>query len=114
TDTWGLRLLELADRHLQPEFFIADFGAGLRAGQALAWPEIPCRGDLFHALRDGPKVLTTLENRAYQELEALQQCAEKIAAHRWHHGRSNGPLNAQLARVQGKANQALALLEEVT
>jgi hypothetical protein len=114
TQTWGVRLLELADRHLQPEFFIADFGTGLRAGQALAWPTIPCRGDVFHALRDGPQVLTTLENRAYQALAALERCHQKIVCCRKHYGRSSGPLHAQRARLQGQANQALALLDDVT
>jgi len=51
-DTWGVRLLELAERGFAPEAIVADFGTGLRAGQALALPQVPCRGDVFHLVRD--------------------------------------------------------------
>ena len=51
-DTWGVRLLELVDQGFDPEATVADAGSGLRAGQALALPEVPCRGDVFHILRD--------------------------------------------------------------
>ena len=51
-DTWGVRLLELADRGFAPEATVADFGSGLRAGQNLALPDVPCRGDVFHLLHD--------------------------------------------------------------
>jgi hypothetical protein len=37
-DTWGDRLLELVDRGFAPEATVADFGAGLRAGQQEALP----------------------------------------------------------------------------
>ena len=49
-DTWGIRLLEAADRGFAPEATVADFAAGLRAGQGQALPGVPCRGDAFHAL----------------------------------------------------------------
>src|SRR5208282_1062390 len=54
-DTWGIRLLELVDRGFAPKATVADFGSGLRAGHQEALPEVPCRGDVFHALYDvGP------------------------------------------------------------
>ena len=40
-DTWGVRLLELAERGFAPEAIVADFGTGLRAGQGLALPAGP-------------------------------------------------------------------------
>ena len=33
---------------VDPDYTIADAGAGLRAGQKLAWPDTPCHGDVFH------------------------------------------------------------------
>src|SRR5262249_32509241 len=51
-ETWGVRLLELVDQGFAPEATVADAGSGLRAGQALALPAVPCRGDLFHVIRD--------------------------------------------------------------
>ncbi len=40
-DTWGIRLLELADRGFAPDATVADFAAGLRAGHKEALPECP-------------------------------------------------------------------------
>src|SRR5262249_13417999 len=52
-DTWAIRLLELQDRGFQPQATVADAGTGLRAGQQQALPGVPCRGDVFHPLREG-------------------------------------------------------------
>lgn len=45
-DTWGVRLLELQQRGSHPDYVVADAGKGLRAGQAAALPEVPCRSDV--------------------------------------------------------------------
>ncbi len=62
--TWGVHLLDLADQGLRPDYTIADGGGALRAGQAAAWDDIPCHGDVFHAERDLGKLAFFLENRA--------------------------------------------------
>ncbi|NIM38056.1 MAG: hypothetical protein GTN67_07325, partial [Hydrotalea flava] len=46
--TWGTHLLDLKKQGLDPERFIADEGAGLRAGHALVYPKTPCDIDNFH------------------------------------------------------------------
>ena len=87
-DTWGIRLLEAADRGLAPEATVADFAAGLRAGQGLALPAVPCRGDAFHALYCVGPLVRYLENRAYDaitartKLECKQAAAERRAVGR--------------------------------
>jgi hypothetical protein len=53
-------------------YLFADAGSGLRAGQALALPEVPCRGDVFHILHDLQQLAGFLENRAYGLLETCQ------------------------------------------
>jgi hypothetical protein len=63
-DTWGVRLLELAECGFAPDAIVADFGKGLRAGQATALPRVPCRGDVFHLVRDLEAAVIYLENRA--------------------------------------------------
>ena len=78
-DTWGVRLLELADRGFAPEATVADFGTGLRAGQALALPEVPCRGDVFHLVHDLEQAVTYLENRAYDAIEACARLEREQA-----------------------------------
>ncbi len=66
--TWGVHLLELQNQGFCPEATIADAGSGLRAGQALAMPTTPCRGDVFHALQLVQPLVTFLENRAYEAI----------------------------------------------
>ena len=80
-DTWAIRLLELQDKGLSLERTIADGGKGIRAGQALAWPTVPCFGDVFHALLDLGRLVTYLENRAKGAictLEKLERKMEKV------------------------------------
>jgi hypothetical protein len=78
-DTWGLRLLELQDQGLRPDATIADAGRGLRAGQTLAWPGTPCRGDVFHAEMDLSALVTFLDNRAYAAIDACDQQERRMA-----------------------------------
>jgi hypothetical protein len=78
-ETWGVRLLELTDRGFAPEATIADGGTGLRAGQKLAMPGVPCWGDHFHLAQDLTEVLRYLENRAYVALEAFEGLDRKRA-----------------------------------
>lgn len=76
-DTWGLRLLEAHERGLAPTATIADFGTGIRAGQKLALPGVPCRGDVFHAEQEITPVVTFLENRAYDAITAHDRLEHK-------------------------------------
>jgi hypothetical protein len=76
-ETWAIRLLELQDRGLAPTATIADFGTGLRAGQKLALPNVPCRGDVFHALQETTLLVTYLENRAYNVMASHHQVQRK-------------------------------------
>jgi hypothetical protein len=77
--TWGVRLLELQDRGLRPQATIADGGRALRLGQAAAWPDVPCRGDVFHLLRPAEQLLGYLRNRAYQAIAARTDLEQKLA-----------------------------------
>ena len=59
-DTWGVHLLDVAERGLRPDYTIADAGRGLRAGQQAAWGDTPCHGDVFHILRQCQGLAGTL------------------------------------------------------
>src|ERR671928_952686 len=63
-DTWGVHLLDAAERGLRPDPTIADAGQGLRAGQKAAWGETPCHGDVFHIQRRCEGLATTLSRLA--------------------------------------------------
>ncbi|HIL26210.1 MAG TPA: hypothetical protein EYG21_02285, partial [Nitrospinaceae bacterium] len=78
TTTWGTHLLELTDQGMALDHTIADGGKGLRSGQREAWPDVPCRGDVFHPLYDIGKVVTFLENRASALLEVVEKLEIKM------------------------------------
>jgi len=77
--TWGVNLLELGDKGMKLDHTIGDGGKGLRSGQREAWPDVPCRGDVFHALRDMSKLVTFLKNRAEAALEIVEKLEVKMA-----------------------------------
>ena len=76
--TWGVHLLELSDQGIKLDHTIADGGGGLRSGQREAWPDVPCWGDVFHALYDLGKVVTFLGNRAKATQEVVEQLEAKM------------------------------------
>jgi hypothetical protein len=78
-DTWGVRLLELTERHFSPEATIADGGLGLRAGHKQALPNVPCRGDVFHALQELTPLVGYLDNRAYAAMAACNKLQTQLA-----------------------------------
>ncbi len=51
-------------QELNPKYTIADGAKGLRAGQAAAWPRIPCHGDVFHIQYQCTRLAFFLERRA--------------------------------------------------
>src|SRR5262245_43517237 len=77
--TWGVRLLELQERGFRPDCTIADFAGGLRAGQAEALPDVPCRGDVFHALQQATPLVGYLENRAHEAIAGRSRLESRQA-----------------------------------
>ncbi len=111
-DTWGVRLLELADCGFAPEAIVADFGTGLRAGQAAALPAVPRRGDVFHLARDLEAAVTYLENRAYDALGACARC-ERERERRVRQGRPAHAAGQRLRRARAACDAAAALADDV-
>jgi hypothetical protein len=111
-DTWGIRLLELQDQGFHPQATIADAGSGLRAGQALAMSEVPCRGDVFHALQLFSPLVTFLENRAYDAIATRTSLDRKKARRRCRGQRIQG-MNRPLSRARQTETQAIALAADV-
>lgn len=111
-DTWGVRLLELQDHGFHPEATIADAGRGLRAGQAQSMPEIPCRGDVFHALQLLTPLVTFLENRAYEAIATRTHLEQKQAKGQRRGQRTQG-IGRQVSLARQAETRAIALAEEV-
>src|SRR5262249_11302155 len=95
-DTWGVRLLELAERGFRPQATIADFAGGLRAAQAAVLPGVACRGDLFHVLNAAVPLVTYLDNRAYDAIAACAKLQRQQARHERRQGRKAADLAARL------------------
>jgi hypothetical protein len=109
--TWGVHLLDLERQGLRPDYTVADGGAALRAGQAAAWPQVPCHGDVFHAERELGKVAYYLANRAAGCISARQKLEHKMERSK-RHGRGN-QLSKKLALVRQAEFEAVALAQDV-
>ena len=112
-DTWGIRLLELADRGFCPDATIADGAKGLRAGQEQALPEVPCRGDVFHCLYEVGPLVRYLENRAYDAMEAVEKLTRQQKRHYRSKGRKNLSMVRRLHFAKVAEAKAIALTDDV-
>lgn len=112
-DTWGVRLLELAERGFHPQATIADFAKGLRAAQAEVLPDVPCRGDVFHALQEAGALVTALENRAYDAIGTCAKLQRQQEQHQRRHGRKAATVSAQLRYVRPVEARAVTLADDV-
>jgi hypothetical protein len=112
-DTWGVRLLELTAHGFRPDATVADFAAGLRAGQAEALPDVPCRGDVFHALQTATPLVRYLDNRAYDAIATRSRLEGRQGRVAHRQGRKDASLASQLRYAHVAEAQAVALADEV-
>ena len=110
-DTWGVHLLDLKERGFAPKATIADFGAGIRAGQQLAMPGSTCRGDVFYALQEITPVVGYLENRAYDAIETLHKLEQKKTKTK-KHGRPTQSVARKLYLARPAEAKAVALADD--
>jgi len=109
--TWGVHLLDLAAQGLRPDYTVADGGTALRAGQAAAWEDVPCHGDVFHAERDLGNLAFYLEHRASGCTSARQRLEHQMERQK-RHGRGNR-MSKRLAVTRQAELQAVALAGEI-
>ena len=112
-DTWAVRLLELRDRGFAPRSVISDAGTGLQAGHALALPDVPRGGDVFHALYEVGPLVPFLESRAYQALQACDQRQRRQAQSERRRGRRDRRVSQELRFAVPAADTAVALADDV-
>ncbi|MGK7908476.1 MAG: hypothetical protein AB4040_14810 [Synechococcus sp.] len=110
-ETWGWHLLEASERGLSPDFTIADGGTGLRAGQELAWPEIPCHGDVFHIIKDGKDLARYLSRSAQKATTHREKLEQQMKAAK-QKGKGN-KLSKPLTLARQKEAAALNLATDV-
>ncbi len=111
--TWGVRLLELCARGFAPDAIICDGGSGLQAGQELAMPDTPRRGDVFHALQETEALLTYLENRAYDAIAVRSKLEHKQTGSEHKRGRRDARVSQKLRHTQPAETQAVTLATDV-
>jgi hypothetical protein len=112
-DTWGVRLLELADRGFQPAATRADFAGGLRAAPTEALPGVPCRGDVCHVVNEAVPLVTYRENRAYAALTACAKLPRQQAQHQRRPGRQAAAVSGKWRCARPAEARAVALAEDV-
>jgi hypothetical protein len=112
-DTWAVRLWELQDRGLAPEATVADGGAARRAGQELALPGVPCRGDVFHILYEWGKVLRYLETRAYTALSTRLDLERQLATPGKRRDQQQRSLRARLRQARLAEAKAVTLYDDL-
>jgi len=110
-DTWSVRLQGVSKRGLDPKFTVADAGAGLRAGQKLAWPDTPCHGDVFHIQHQVEGLANALARIAQGH---TSQCAKLQARFDQGHRRDRKrDLAGQLESARQAQARAQALAHDV-
>jgi hypothetical protein len=110
--TWGVHLLDLEEKlGLHPARTIADGGKGLRAGQAAAWPGVPCDGDVFHAEMEFGKVASFLTNRARGAVSARSKLERQMERAK-KKGRGN-QISKRLAIARVAEAKSVALARDV-
>jgi hypothetical protein len=109
--TWGVHLLDLQEKGLDLDYSIADGGKGLRAGQALAFDDLPCWGDHFHLLQDLYRLSTYVENRAFRAIAACEKLEGKM--HRAKRKALGHTLSKKLTQARTAQQQAIELADEI-
>ena len=111
--TWASHLSPLEERGFAPQATVADFGTGLRAGQKQAFPDLPCRGDLFHALKSLRDVARSLDRRAYQKMEFHLDLQVERARHVKRYDRKDPTLAESICRAENEERAAIAIADDV-
>ena len=110
-DTWGIHLLDAKAQGFDPDYTIADAGAGLRAGQRAALGDTPCHGDVFH-IQHQCETLANLLGRLAQGAATRRQRLEQRMAKARLKGQGN-TLSSKLAKARKAETHALKLARDV-
>lgn len=116
-NAWGVHLLDLREKQgLNLEYTIADGGPSARKGQKEAWPDVPCHGDVFHALHPFKKLLEYLNNRASQAIEDEYALRHKIKSPRgkWKNQDQIISLIQKLSEAEKVSAHEITLVDDMT
>jgi hypothetical protein len=83
------------------------------AGAAAAFPDVACRSDVFHALKEVHEVVAILENRAYAALKSSISLEQQLDRDRRRGQRDDHSLVRRLAHVRKDQAQAIDVADAV-
>ena len=116
--TWGVRLLELVDQGFHPDATIADAGTGVRAGQVLALPAVPCRATCSTSSviwRRSGASWRTVPMEPWSTPNTVAASARRLARHDGRGRAKSLPSAARLLHLAHAAEAAaVALADDVT
>ena len=92
---------------------LSPISPGGSAGHQEALPDVPCRGDVFHALYNFGPLVRYLENRAYEAMEVRAKLERKQATAERRHGRKDLSLARKISYARTAEAKAIALADEV-
>jgi hypothetical protein len=116
-NSWGICLLDLMEKQsLAPNFTVIDGGKAARSGQKDAWPDIPARGDTFHALKPFLELITYLENRAMNALKIVDDLNHKVKHPRgkWKDEENRLDLYQKILEAEKVSKKAISLVDDLT
>ena len=111
-DTWGCHLLDAMAQGFAPDYTIADGGSGLRAGQKVARPTVPCHGDVFHIQQQFGQVANSLARQAKGATTRRIKLEEKIAQAKLT-GRMTQKLTIQQVKVKRREAGLVARARDI-
>lgn len=113
-NSWGVHLLDLKEKQgLSPDFTVIDGGKAARSGQKEAWPDIPAHGDIFHALKPFLELVTYLENRAIDTLQAVEVLKQRIMQPKGRWKDKQDELFQKLIKAEEASEKAVLLVDDL-
>jgi hypothetical protein len=85
----------------------------LRCGAKRALPEVPCRADIFHPLRDFQTLSRCLDNRAYDAMSFYEDLLRRQARHTRRHVWKDHRIASKAVLAAKAVPKAIALADEV-
>jgi hypothetical protein len=112
-ETWGCHLLDAMAQGLSLDFVVADLGSGLRRGQELVMPNVPCYADIFHMFRDMSDLVRYYQRELDGSITARRTLDDKMAM-RELKGKDRRGLSAPLGRARGRELALTELVNAIT
>ena len=107
--TWGMTLLDLAERGIQFQNLVSDGAKGIRAGVENAELAAPLWPDLFHLTQDAHTITQRLERAAYGAIETADRARRAERERQAPQRRPGRPLKVKISVADAVAAEEAAI-----